>query len=245
MRNHCRTSVLGHGQCPPVSIRPDMPAVRSCLQVTAVIEYMRESCLTDERQTPAFAVTFLDANKDLVCDIVGIESVDAMTHSYSESILEERNKRGLGVGTRSRCIMAGFQEGDLKTHEHYASALLELIGNYPLLAEYTKQYHIIFPADFPGQHQDSFPFLVRCTCLSTCARPCSRSITPFSPCPMYLGATGKKLPESPSTYRIDLVIASLARAWCIIRNNVLALVKQAGLNIKKRPDLHYLLFVFG
>ncbi|ORZ32697.1 hypothetical protein BCR44DRAFT_124294, partial [Catenaria anguillulae PL171] len=36
---------------------------------------------------------------------------------------------------------------------------------------------------------------------------------------LYLGATGKKLPESPSTYRIDLVIACLARAWCIIRND--------------------------
>ena len=215
-----------------------MPAVRSCLQVTAVIEYMRESRLTDERQTPAFAVSFLDANKELVCDIVGIESVDAMTHPYSESILEERNKRGLGVGASSRCIMAGFQEGDLKTHEHYASALLELIGNYPLLAEYTNQYHMFFPADFPGQQQvrravdmlarykknmgqnsthptvpDAMVGLI--PILGPLHLPLNLRTTLFKVhyaffTMLYLGATGQKLPESPSTYRIDLVIVCLA-----------------------------------
>ncbi|ORZ39459.1 hypothetical protein BCR44DRAFT_112183, partial [Catenaria anguillulae PL171] len=36
---------------------------------------------------------------------------------------------------------------------------------------------------------------------------------------IYLAARGMKLPQSPSSYAIDLVIACVARAWCIVRED--------------------------
>ena len=94
--------------------------------------------------TRTFSASFLDANPALVADIRGTQPIDAMTHSYSEAINQQRNVRRL----TGKSLLVGIQEEELKTMHNYASFITSQLMRIPNFPEYASTNHIFFSRGF-------------------------------------------------------------------------------------------------